>query len=71
MIDVEKIECCANCKYCKTLYVPPSDEFTEVRQAVKGTKSAYVCSAYIEQSGEVQYLGDNNGMCEVFTERGE
>lgn len=56
---------CENCRYCAKLYVPPTKEFDDI------PKDKYVCTIFcnVEESDHVQYLGDNQGMCEMFTER--
>lgn len=69
MTEIARVECCRNCKYCKTLYVPPAKYFDEVIKAVGGGEAAYVCSVFIDEYNSVQYLGDDNGMCEMFTEK--
>ena len=69
MIEIARIERCRNCKYCKTLYVPPAKYFDEVTKAVGGAEASYVCSAFIDEANSVQFLGNDNGMCEMFTEK--
>ena len=73
MIEISKLECCSNCIYYKTLYVPPLDAYKEVTKAVGGKKNGRICVA-LANEGEVMYLGKvnentDNGMCEMFTER--
>lgn len=59
-------ERCANCKHCKVLYVPPCHP--EVIKAVGGGKNAFACDA-LGYEGQVMYLKDNEGMCEMFTDK--
>ena len=56
---------CENCRYCAKLYVPPTIEFNDI------PKDKYVCTVFwdMKEADHVQYLGDNKGMCEMFTER--
>lgn len=56
---------CENCRYCAKLYVPPTMEFKDIPQ------DKYVCTIFwdMKETDHVQYLGDNQGMCEMFTER--
>lgn len=72
MIEISKVECCANCQHYKTLYVPPLDANREVAKAVGGKKNGRMCVAYEAEFDEVMYLGKvnnnaDNGMCEMFT----
>lgn len=55
---------CANCRYCAKLYVPPTKEFKDIPE------DKYVCTIFwdIKESDHVQYLGDNQSMCEMFAE---
>lgn len=69
MIEIARVECCRNCKYCKVLYVPPAKYFDEVTKAVGGEKTSYVCSVFIDEANRVQFLGDDSGMCEMFTKK--
>lgn len=48
---------CSWCKHLKRLYVPPVYE--------NMPKDKYVCDCFIED-GEVMYLGETIGHCEVF-----
>lgn len=52
---------CGNCKYCKRLYVPPVPYFDHARTV----NDRYVCIVFANE-GQVQYLGDNEGMCEMY-----
>lgn len=56
---------CEKCRYCAKLYVPPTKEFEDI------PKDKYVCTLFwnMKESDHVQYLGNNQGICEVFSER--
>lgn len=56
---------CKDCKYCAVLYIPPCECYATVTKVCDGK---YVCTIFAEDN-QVQYLGSNNGMCEMFTER--
>lgn len=55
---------CKNCKYLIRLYVPPIDAYADI------PKDAFVCTLFLGE-GQVQYIDDDTGMCECFTERKE
>lgn len=60
--DVIKQEkTCKTCKWCLKLYVPPVKMYDDI------PKDSYVCGLFIRESGDVQYLGDDSGMCEVYS----
>lgn len=54
-------EKCADCKHCKRLYVPPIPSFDHAR----AVRNRYVCDA-LGYEGQIQYLGDDEGRCEMF-----
>ena len=62
---IEITETCADCKYCVKLYVPPCKCFKDI------PKDAYVCSLFLKEANRVQWLGDNRGFCEMFTQNVE
>lgn len=55
-------ETCKTCKYIKTLYVPPVDEYIDM------PKDRFVCT-YFSRDGQVMYLGYGDGMCEVWSKK--
>ena len=57
-------EKCKNCIHCAKLYVPPAKCFDYVPDEVK---NGYVCTVFLEEAKRVQFLGDNQGLCEMFT----
>lgn len=56
---------CANCRYCAKLYVPPLKEYSSI------PNNSYLCTVLWDnkESNRIMYLGDNKGMCEMFTEK--
>lgn len=50
---------CRECKHCKRLYVPPVPCFDHARTV----RDRFVCTVHEDV---VQYLGDDEGMCEMF-----
>lgn len=56
-------ESCSNCKHCVKMYVPPCDCFKYI------PKDSFVCTAFLKEVNEVQYLGNDQGMCEVWTQK--
>ena len=55
-------ERCANCKYCSTLYTPPTVN--------TDAKHEYCCTLFLLDANEVMYLGkDIYSLCECFTEK--
>ena len=57
---------CKNCVFCKTLYIPPAKCYEEVTKVVGGSKHSLVCTAFENEAGYVQFLGDD-GFCEIYT----
>lgn len=66
MMDNER---CSECEYCATLYIPPAKIFDKVIEVCGGTKASNVCTLFLDEANEVQYLGSEDGMCEVFTRK--
>lgn len=57
-------EGCAYCKYYAKVYVPDVDRFGNV------PRDMAVCTYFWDtERSDVMYLGDNKGMCEVFTSK--
>lgn len=56
---------CKNCRYCAKLYVPPLKEYSNI------PNNSYLCTVFWDnkESNRIMYLGDNQGMCEIFTEK--
>ena len=53
-------EKCKNCVFCAGLYVPPIPYYEEI------PKNKHVCTLFLKE-GDVMYLPDDEGMCEMFT----
>lgn len=51
---------CRECKHCKRLYVPPVPCFDHARTV----RDRFVCTVHEDV---VQYLGDDEGTCEMHT----
>jgi hypothetical protein len=45
------------------MYVPPCDCFKDI------PKDSFVCTAFLKEVNEVQYLGSDQGMCEVWAQK--
>ena len=56
-------ERCADCRYFKKIYVPPTPRYKYAR-AIHGK---YVCTVW---GDEVMYLEDREGRCELYDEQG-
>lgn len=56
-------EKCEYCKYLTKLYVPPIDVYKNI------PKDAFVCTLFLKEANQVQYLDTKDGMCEMFTEK--
>ena len=54
---------CADCRFCTKLYVPPCDCYKDI------PKDAYVCTVFLKDADRVQYLEDDQSICEMFTEK--
>lgn len=52
---------CRDCKHCKRLYVPVVPSLDHARTV----RDRFVCTAFADE-GMVQYLGDDEGECELF-----
>jgi len=55
---------CRNCIYCAKLYVSPAKCYDSIPNDVR---DGYVCTAFLREAKRVQFLGDNQGLCEMFT----
>lgn len=53
-------EKCEYCNHCLRLYVPPIEAYKDI------PSNAYVCDA-LRAEGQVLYMDDNQGKCEMFT----
>ena len=53
---------CRDCKHCKRLYVPVVPSLDHARTV----RNRSVCVAMADE-GTVQYLGDDEGECEMFS----
>lgn len=74
ILKAREITKCKNCQYYKALYIPPCQYLDGIREALNATtRSCRVCSAWLEEAGEVMWLGQgeeaDEGHCEMFTER--
>lgn len=58
------IKTCKTCKYIRNLYVPPVNFLKDI------PKDKHVCILF-KGEGQVMYLHNNKGMCEMYTPNGE
>jgi hypothetical protein len=66
----EEMPKCGKCIFCKVLYIPPAKCYRAFTRVCGGKKNAYVCTLSVDEDNQVQFLGSDEGCCEMFTDKG-